>query len=48
MQLMHVHLKYISVNCVLFQNEHKVQNQYMKEMFIRAFDQYQKKLPKIF
>ena len=29
------------LNCVLFYNEHKVPNQYMKEMLSKAFDRKQ-------
>ena len=38
MHLMNIHL---IINCVLFSNEHKVQNQYMKEMLSKAFDRKQ-------
>ena len=33
---MHIHL---NINCFLFLNEHKVQNQYMKEMLSKAIEQ---------
>ena len=36
MHLMNVHLKLIKLCSVL--NEHKLQNQYMKEMLSKAFD----------
>ena len=32
---MHFHL---NINCFLFLNEHKVQNQYMKEMLSKAIE----------
>ena len=35
---MHVHL---IINCVLFWNDHKVQNQYMKEMLSEEFNRKQ-------
>ena len=38
MHLMNIHL---IINCVLFSNEHKVQNQYMKEMLSKAFGRKQ-------
>ena len=38
MHLMHVHL---NINCVLFKKEHKVQNQYMKDMLSKSFNRKQ-------
>ena len=38
MQFMHDHL---NINWVLFRNEHKVQNQYMKEILSKAFNRIQ-------
>ena len=32
---------YLNINCVLFLNKHKVQNQYMKDRLSKAFDRKQ-------